>query len=445
MNNEELKVLHNENHIHVVEKEYNGALITIANAVNAPLSFRIYSRDTQCQYIKLKCSGLLTSNETKIPFVGNAIEVTDYNKANLIVEGKYYVSDYIEYNCKTNESYRHIYIDDTLINYNISLKDQTQALLVTPVVEKINSTDEQYCFEILKTFQEECEVAVISDNQFVFEDFVAKGNYEDTINIGASNNTYQYLGTDEYLYFNNYFFCNCDYKFSYNTTGVGSIIVHFFDEANTNISYDVLKLIENGVYDANKQGIVVNEKQLKLLFEDNNQVERFRIGFKVQTNEFFSDLNFYKLNINNIYMDLFIKSIKDIDFNLLEFSRNGQYSGIEYINVTDADKIYKYIGEEEYLFYHLFIPYKSNYNFSYKINTMSEIIIRFYDKKKNNISSSINNILTEGYYDETKNGIILNLMEVTIPHIKETEIAYFQIGFKVEPDSYFSDLYLKKY
>ena len=118
MNSEELKKLHNNNHILVNEKEYNGALITIANAVNAPFSFKIYSKDTQCKQLKLKSKGKNMFKETKIPFVGNAIELSDYKKANLIIGDKYYISDYIEYNSLTNEILRYKVIDEEVLNYN---------------------------------------------------------------------------------------------------------------------------------------------------------------------------------------------------------------------------------------------------------------------------------------------------------------------------------------
>jgi hypothetical protein len=448
MNNEELKVLHSNNRIHVIEKEYNGALITVANAVNAPISFRIYSKDIQCKQMKLKSEGLNNFNETKIPFVGNAIELSDYTKANLIIGDKYYLSDYIEYNSQTNESFRYTVIDETVLNYNIPLKDQTQAIFFAPIVEKIEITEDNYCFNKIKTYQNECEISVVSDNQFVFEDFVKLGNYNEVINvISSEENTYQYLGNDNYLYYNSYFFCNCDYEFSYNTSGGESIIIRFYDEQNKNVSQEMIKIFNDGIYDNNNQGIVIETNEFKFLFDKESDINtyRFQIGFKVEQNKYFSAINFYKLTINNIYMDLQVKSLKETEFNLVEFSKNGKYLGREYTNALNAkEKIYQYLGDENYLYYHLFIPYNSNYRFSYEISNLSETVIRFYDNKKRNISDTFINNIADGYYDEEQKGIIINSTDIIIPYLEETDVVSFQLGFKVEQNSYFSNLELKK-
>lgn len=450
MNNEELKKLHSNNHIHVNEKEYNGALITIANAVNAPFSFKIYSKNTQCKQMKLKSEGKNISKETKIPFVGNAIELSDYKKANLIIGDKYYIADYIDYDSQTNEILRYTVIDEELLDYNNPLKDQTQAIFFAPIVERINSTEDSYCFNEIKTIQDECNIMLISDNQFIFEKFIKLGNYNEVIDIVSSEQSiYRYSGSENYLYYNEYFFCDCDYEFSYETSGNSSVIVHFYDEKNNNISRNMLEKFEEGIYDYSNQGIKFNNNSLKMLFKEDSNINtyRFKIGFKVEQNEQFSNINFYKMFINNFYMELHIKSIKDIDFNLIEFSKNGKYTGIEYSNELDnKSKLFQYLGDEKYLYYHLFVPYNHNYNFLYEVSNLGETIIRFYDIKKRNVSFDYVDILEDGFYDEEQKGIKIYSTNVNIPFDEtKTEIKYFQIGFRVDREGYFTNLELKKY
>ena len=82
--------------------------------------------------------------------------------------------------------------------------------------------------------------------------------------------------------------------------------------------------------------------------------------------------------------------------------------------------------------------------FSYKISTLGETIVRFFNKQKHNISSDVIGFVEKGTYNNEQNGIIVNSTNLFIPHIEKTDISYFQVGFKVLENSYFSELCLKK-
>ena len=100
----------------------------------------------------LKSVGIKTLS-TKIPIVGNAMEVTDFAKSNLTVDGKYYLADYIEYNSATNKAYRHKFIDETLFDNTLPIKDQIQVILEEPIVEKLTPTETEYLFKDVKSIQ----------------------------------------------------------------------------------------------------------------------------------------------------------------------------------------------------------------------------------------------------------------------------------------------------
>ena len=102
----------------------------------------------------LKCTSGDTVNSTKIPLMGNAMEVSDIAQSNLVLDGKYYLSDYIEYNSATDKAYRHKFIDDTLFNTTLPIKDQTQAILAEPTVEEITAVDGEYSFKDAKSVQD---------------------------------------------------------------------------------------------------------------------------------------------------------------------------------------------------------------------------------------------------------------------------------------------------
>ena len=70
--------------------------------------------------------------------------------------------------------------------------------------------------------------------------------------------------------------------------------------------------------------------------------------------------------------------------------------------------------------------------------------MRFFDKQKHNISSDMIDFIEKGTYNNEQNGILVNSTSLFIPYIKETDVSYFQVGFKVLENSYFSDLCLKK-
>ena len=102
----------------------------------------------------LKCTGGVTVNSTKIPLIGNAMEVSDIAQSNLVLDGKYYLSDYIEYNSAADKTYRHKFIDDKLLNTTLPIKDQTQAILAKPTVEEITAVDGEYSFKDAKSVQD---------------------------------------------------------------------------------------------------------------------------------------------------------------------------------------------------------------------------------------------------------------------------------------------------
>lgn len=460
MNSEDLRILHSENHIRVIEKEYNGAKITVANAVNAPMDLKIYGMTYQniiddysseiypLSKIVLKCTNGIKVNNVKIPFVGYAVETSDSEKSNITIDGKHYIADYIEYDSKRNKAYSYKFIDETLLNPTFSLKDQLQAILTEPIVEEIIMENEEYYFKNFKSIQNKCEITLqeIGDNQFDFDEFVELGAYSGIEYVDLDNEKiYEYMGEEEYLYYKVNIPYDNDYEFSYKTTGLGSIVVRFYDVQKRNISSEIIDLIENGRYDSIQDGIIINSSKLNLLYKEGTNIDCFHLGFKVGEREYFSDLQLLKLKNKNAYMDLIIKTLRDIEFNFDEFVENGKYSGIEYVNaINETEKLYKYVGEEEYLYYKVFIPYNNNYLFFYKTTIIGDIVVRFYNKNKKNISSEIINIIEGGTYDSDQNGIIVHSTELIIPYKENTNISYFQVGFKVSENSYFSDLCLKK-
>ena len=121
-----------------------------------------------------------------------------------------------------------------------------------------------------------------------------------------------------------------------------------------------------------------------------------------------------------------------IDFD--EFVELGGYSGIEYTNLEN-EKIYEYLGEEDYLYYNVFIPYNNDYKFSYKTTGISSIVVRFYDEQKNNISNEVQEIVQNGIIDcvaagKPKEQMITRLMKdmssgySQADRIARTELSY---------------------
>ena len=457
MNNEELKVLHSGNRIRVIEKEYNGAETVISNAVNAPMDIRIYGTTRQFAdensflESKLLNSFILKSTNnnktysTKIPFVGNAIEVTNPELSNVSYNGKNYVADYIEYNSKTNKASRYKFIDESLLEFNRAFKDQLQAILQQPIIEEIIMDDENYFFESIKSIQDKCKISLEYDNQFNFDTFVKLGGYSGIRYINLENEyLYEFIGDEEYLYYKVFIPYNDDYVFSYKTTGLGGVVVRFFDSQKNNISSKIENVIQKGYYDKIENGIITSSTNVLISYKEETDIAYFEVGFKVIPNELFSKLTLLKSTVNDSYMDLTVKSLKKTDFNFEEFVENGSYSGIEYVNTIEGtENLYRYTGDEEYLYYDMFIPYDSDYAFSYNSSKLGETTIRFYDKKKINISSETIFVLEGENYSEEQNGIKIESTDLIIPYIEGTEIAYFQVGFKVWKDGYFSNLCLK--
>jgi hypothetical protein len=133
------------------------------------------------------------------------------------------------------------------------------------------------------------------------------------------------------------------------------------------------------------------------------------------------------------------------EFDFQRFVEQGNYSGIEYISSTnEKHQIYEYLGEDEYLYYKEYIPYNSNYVFSYQTSILGSISIRFFDENFNNISFIINEEIKYGTYNEKELSIIIEGSKINLPYIKNKGISYFMIGFKVEKDSYFSNIILQK-
>lgn len=146
--------------------------------------------------------------------------------------------------------------------------------------------------------------------------------------------------------------------------------------------------------------------------------------------------------------DIVVKSLNienKNEFNFDKFVELGKYSGIQYVNIeNEEEKIYEYIGEDKYLYYNVFIPYERDYVFSYKTTMVGSVVVRFYDNEKNNISLRATDIINEGFFSESQNGIIKETTKIEIPYVEGTNISFFTVGFEVEKDSYFSDLFLEK-
>lgn len=120
--------------------------------------YRIYPSSE----IMLKCTDGQRVNSTKLPLMGYAMEVSDFAQSNLTVDGKYYLADILEYDAKRDKLYRYKFIDDTLLDCTIPLKDQTQAILAEPVVEELTAGDGEYDFKEVKSIQGSCTVSAES-------------------------------------------------------------------------------------------------------------------------------------------------------------------------------------------------------------------------------------------------------------------------------------------
>ena len=73
---------------------------------------------------------------------------------------------------------------------------------------------------------------------------------------------------------------------------------------------------------------------------------------------------------------------KENEFDFDKFVLLGNYSGIEYVNAENENEVvYKYLGNDEYLYYYVYIPYINDYKFSYKTTNLGSIILSFKKKK----------------------------------------------------------------
>lgn len=102
--------------------------------------------------MRIKSVGAKTVS-TKMQIIGNAMEVTDFTKSNLVLGGRFFVADYIEYISATNKAYRYKFIDDTLLDNTAELKDQLQAILKEPMVEELTPGSDRYVFKDIKSDQ----------------------------------------------------------------------------------------------------------------------------------------------------------------------------------------------------------------------------------------------------------------------------------------------------
>ena len=122
---------------------------------SADYSHKIYP----AKNIVVKCVGAEKENSAKIPDLGYAIEVSDVAQSNITVDGKYYIADYIEYDSKTDTAKRYKYIDESLLDYTLPSKDQTQAILSSPQTETITPTADEYAFKDVKSIQDGCSIS----------------------------------------------------------------------------------------------------------------------------------------------------------------------------------------------------------------------------------------------------------------------------------------------
>lgn len=213
MNNRELKHFHAENRTHIIKKKYSGPKIIAKNTVNAPYDYlKIYGASAQTEgdggriypssEITLKCTDGEKVNSIKIPFIGYAMEVSDIAKSNLNACGKYFLADYIEYSLRSNKAYRHRFIDDTLLDHSLPMKDQLQAILSEPIVEEITMSDEEYSFQSISSIQNKCVMSAESystdglphPNPMFFEATVKKIAYDS----GETRPTYDELSNCTY-------------------------------------------------------------------------------------------------------------------------------------------------------------------------------------------------------------------------------------------------------
>lgn len=454
-----LKKLHDKNQTQIIEKMYNGSQLILQNMVNAPINFRLYGMSYQIisdDYVSdmyslsnviLKIEGANgEKNFTKVPFVGNAIEVTDKEKANLFFDGRYYIADYIEYNSYFDTAYRYKFINTALINNNIPLVNQLQAVYEEPVIETIIPNENEYAFNKLKTCQGKCSINLISDNQINLNDFLNEDDIANIVQVEVDEKKLiRYTGDKEFLFCKNYFCYDDDYIFSFKTSAEEKLIVRFFDENKNNISNEVVELIKDGLYNEVENGIEISSSDFICFYKENENIVYFQVGFKVENEEYFSDLKVVKNLIKNTYLELNVKSLKDIELDFEEYIENSKYFGKRISDELEQNEIFHCVDNKEYLYYKFFIPYNNNYLFSYQINSVGEIIVQFFDEYKNNISFEEQNILQDGIYNEEHQGIIVNSKQLTIPYLKENKnISYFKIGFKVFKKSIFSNLSLKK-
>ena len=127
------------------------------------------------------------------------------------------------------------------------------------------------------------------------------------------------------------------------------------------------------------------------------------------------------------------------------FVTENKYGGIEHIYVEEEDKkLYAYLGEEKYLFYNSNISYDKDYTFSYKVTTVGNVAIRFYDTSNNNISENVVEVIKDGFYDaELKAIVVEGSTELLIPYYENLNISYFNVGFYAPKNFYFSEMQLE--
>lgn len=111
------------------------------------------------QEFLLKSNGGGAEYSTKVLYAGCAIEVSDSSQANLTADGKHYIADYIEYDSKADTAKRYRYIDESLLDYTMQSKDQTQAVLQTPQTETITPDTDEYAFKNVKSIPGGCTVS----------------------------------------------------------------------------------------------------------------------------------------------------------------------------------------------------------------------------------------------------------------------------------------------
>jgi hypothetical protein len=187
----------------------------------------------------------------------------------------------------------------------------------------------------------------------------------------------------------------------------------------------------------------------------------YRLMLTINTKENLQVVKYLYLNVqyeidflNNIIVDkdckkkaIKISFLKNKNLFLFDnFEEKGNYSGIEHIYIENENKkLYKYIGEDEYLFYKENIDYIKDYAFSYELAQVANVAIRFYNSDDENVSAQNTNVIVNGVYDETLEAVILQgTNEMIIPYQENTSISYFHIGFYAPQSAYFSSLQLEE-